>query len=226
MTTDNPTPQPTNTKARFDAERTAAGYKYIDSLRELMKGQPVGEGGMPEILPCPFQVNGGLHDIRHEHGKVQCRQHTKWIRRDVWNTRAAQPATAPNDSAHQSQLRQAFDDGYLGGVLTGHGEGFEEGFSEAVKLLRCPICGNTASVSGVSVVCDGCGLTLTGKDAEDAAGAWNLRPTPTDITERARRAVGKLARFAQGGWLTNMEKERWADIIAAEFGGCGSSRST
>lgn len=88
----------TNTKARFDAERVEAGYKYLDSLRELMGvGQPVGEGGMPEILPCPFQVNGGLHDIRHEHGKVQCRQHTKWIRRDVWNTRAPQPATAPGD---------------------------------------------------------------------------------------------------------------------------------
>jgi hypothetical protein len=29
--------KPGNPKARFDAERTAAGYKYLDSLRELME---------------------------------------------------------------------------------------------------------------------------------------------------------------------------------------------
>jgi hypothetical protein len=33
------------TKARFDAERVEAGYKYLDSLRERMGvGQPAGEG--------------------------------------------------------------------------------------------------------------------------------------------------------------------------------------
>jgi hypothetical protein len=44
-----------NTKARFNAERVEAGYKYLDSLRELMGvGQPAGEGGAPELIACPF----------------------------------------------------------------------------------------------------------------------------------------------------------------------------
>jgi hypothetical protein len=129
----------TDTKARFDAERTAAGYKYLDSLRELKGvGEPVGEGGAPELLPCPFcgadgsiyyhgedyagssQVDvgcsGGCEITPRACGDTSpdAEQDEKWAV-EIWNTRATQPATAPSAIAlclcnHLKSQYEAYSD--------------------------------------------------------------------------------------------------------------------
>lgn len=201
-----------NTKARFDAERVEAGYKYLDSLRELMGvGQPVGEGGAPELLPCPFcgaagsvylhgedyagspQVDvgcsGGCEITPRACGDVSpdAEQDEKWAI-EVWNTRATQLATAPNVSAALGDL---FD------------------------LLEKDQSGRWCFKS----------LSRDGGKWNEVIERLSTVAAPANVAERARRAVYALGPMIELADLSDAEIERAVDIIAAEFGG-GSSRST
>jgi hypothetical protein len=202
MTADNPTPQPTNTKARFDAEKIEAGYKYLDSLRELMGvGEPVGEGGVPErtidrlhretgtpmwALELAFDLaERGMLDEETMAGTAVILHAAQVIAERV---RATQPATAPGDYIAWCRYVNHGQDDDGADILT-----FEACSSDdkgAFRVYAAPVA------------------------------------TPTDVAERARRAA--RAYLATKSHIVTSDPTSWqgeesrlADIIAAECGGSG-----
>jgi hypothetical protein len=110
MTTTNNT-----TKAQFNAERTAAGYKYLDSLRELMGvGQPVGEGPeRDETAMEKFRRSVGFQFgfVMYSGLDVPTAiDHICASAEVLLAARAAQPATALGDAAAHAETQQFFDD--------------------------------------------------------------------------------------------------------------------
>jgi hypothetical protein len=235
MTADNPTPQPTNTKARFDAEKIEAGYKYLDSLRELMGvGEPVGKS-MPRL---PF-ICDDCHVQQHADG-ICANCGSRRVRPQP--TSAPQPAGeggVQSDLVTDLQRELAF---YFGAYHDQMGHNLDaahcrENECERIKKLLYARATQPATAPSDLIV-----------DLYTLRNAWYaklnasqsvavrdfcsdveklIRTTPTDIAERARRAMSLLRdKLWPRCMFTDAEVEQLADIIAAECGGGYSNRSS